>query len=153
LSYIEQVLQPDETVLSWTHLHWFVYLRGMFTIVIAFALIVAGGVASPRSATILHFAAAAAFLLGCWLLFVAWLRRMSTELAVTDRRVIHKSGIFGRTTHEMSLDKVESVEVRQSLAGRLFNYGTVIVRGTGSTWEPFPRIADPLVFRSSITAA
>lgn len=71
MSYIEQVLQPDETVLSWTHLHWFVYLRGMFTIVIAFALIVAGGVASPRSATILHFAAAAAFLLGCWLLFVA----------------------------------------------------------------------------------
>ncbi|ABQ29803.1 MULTISPECIES: PH domain-containing protein [Acidiphilium] len=153
MSYIEQVLLPDETVMSWTHLHWFVYLRGIVTMVLAFALIIAGGLAGGRPSTYLHVAAAAAFLLGCWLLLVAWLRRMSTELAVTDRRVIHKSGILGRTTHEMSLEKVESVEVRQSIAGRLFNYGTVIVRGTGSTWEPFPRIADPLAFRSSITAA
>ena len=82
----------------------------------------------------------------------ALIRRVSTELAVTDRRVIYKSGIFARHTLEMNRSKVESVDVDQSLLGRLLGFGTITVRGTGGSLEPIRMISDPLTFRSHITA-
>jgi uncharacterized membrane protein YdbT with pleckstrin-like domain len=82
----------------------------------------------------------------------AAIRRATTELAVTDRRVIYKSGVISRHTLEMNRSKVESVDVDQSLLGRLFGFGTVIVRGTGGSLEPIRLISDPLGFRSHITA-
>jgi uncharacterized membrane protein YdbT with pleckstrin-like domain len=84
--------------------------------------------------------------------FRAWLRRMTTELAVTDRRVIFKRGLVRRHTVEMNMDKVESVDVDQSVLGRIFNYGDVTVRGTGASIEPLRLIDDPLAFRSCVTA-
>jgi uncharacterized membrane protein YdbT with pleckstrin-like domain len=83
----------------------------------------------------------------------AFLRRASTELAVTDRRVIYKTGLVRRHTVEMNMDKVESVNVDQSLLGRLFGYGTVTVHGTGGGLEPLPSIASPIAFRNHVTAA
>jgi uncharacterized membrane protein YdbT with pleckstrin-like domain len=85
--------------------------------------------------------------------FRAFIRRASTELAVTDQRVIYKTGLLARHTLEMNRGKVESVAVDQTLLGRLFGYGTVIVRGTGSTLEPIRNISDPLTFRSYITTS
>src|SRR5262249_55482755 len=82
----------------------------------------------------------------------AWIRRASTELAVTDRRVIFKRGLIRRHTVEMNMDKVESVDVDQSILGRLFNYGDVTVRGTGASIEPLRMIDDPLALRSRVTA-
>lgn len=82
----------------------------------------------------------------------ALIRRFSTELAVTDRRVIYKAGILARHTLEMNRSKVESVDVDQSLLGRLLGFGTIIVRGTGGSLEPIRMISDPLTFRSHITA-
>jgi uncharacterized membrane protein YdbT with pleckstrin-like domain len=87
---------------------------------------------------------------------IAWLkgflRRLSTELAVTDRRVITKVGLIRRTTMEMNLSKVESVVVDQGVLGRMLDYGTVIVKGTGGGLEPLSMIDGPLDFRSRITA-
>ena len=71
-------------------------------------------------------------------------------MAVTDRRVIYKSGLIRRHTVEMNLDKVESVDVDQSLAGRLFGYGTVTIRGTGQAVEPLRDMAEPIQFRTAI---
>ena len=82
----------------------------------------------------------------------ALIRRSTTELAVTDRRVIYKTGIFRRHSMEMNRSKVETVGVNQSILGRVLGYGTVIVRGTGGSFEPIPFIGDPLTFRSHITA-
>jgi uncharacterized membrane protein YdbT with pleckstrin-like domain len=82
----------------------------------------------------------------------ALIRRGTTELAVTDRRVIYKSGIISRHTLEMNRSKVESVDVDQSLLGRLLGFGTIVVRGTGGSLEPIRTISDPLSFRSHITA-
>ena len=82
----------------------------------------------------------------------AFIRRAATELAVTDHRVIYKTGLLSRHTIEMNLDKVESVDVDQTLLGRLFGYGTITVRGTGGSLEPIRDIGDPLTFRSFITA-
>ena len=81
------------------------------------------------------------------------IRRATTELAVTDHRVIFKRGLVSRYTIEMARSKVESVDVQQSIGGRIFNYGTILVRGTGGSLEPFPNIEDPLRLRSAITAA
>ena len=72
---------------------------------------------------------------------------------MTDHRVIYKSGLLSRHTIEMNRDKVESVDVDQSLLGRIFGYGTVVVRGTGGSLEPIRNIGDPLTFRTYITAS
>jgi uncharacterized membrane protein YdbT with pleckstrin-like domain len=153
MSYVEKVLQPGETVLARTRLHWFIYLRPLLVILVALVVLGAASYAPSDSQYYVEIAAAVLGIIGLWLLLVAWVRRMSTELAVTDRRVISKAGFLSRSTQEMHREKVESVEVRQSLAGRIFGYGTVFVRGVGSSWEPFSNIADPLTFRSRITAA
>ena len=52
----------------------------------------------------------------------------------------------------MNRDKIENVDVDQSLLGRIFGDGTVVVRGTGGSLEPIRMISDPLTFRSHITA-
>ena len=82
----------------------------------------------------------------------AFLRRVSTELAVTDRRIVIKVGLIRRTTMEMNRSKVESVAVHQGIWGRLLDYGTVVVKGTGGGVEPLKNIDRPLDFRSEITA-
>ena len=70
---------------------------------------------------------------------------------VTDHRVIFKRGLLSRHTVEMNRTKIESVDVDQSLFGRLFGYGTIVVHGTGGGLEPLANIADPLLLRSRIT--
>ena len=78
--------------------------------------------------------------------------RWTTEIAVTDRRVIYKRGFINRHTIEMNMDKVASVDVDQSVPGRLLNYGTVTVQGTGMSFEPLRRIKSPLSLRNAIIA-
>ena len=82
----------------------------------------------------------------------AWFRRWTTEIAVTDRRVVLKRGFIRRHTVEMNMQKVESVDVDQTQLGRMFNYGTVTIKGTGSTLESLRMIDHPLKLRSAITA-
>ena len=91
-------------------------------------------------------------LLGVVSATAAMIRQATTELVLTDRRVIYKTGLFKRHTMEMNRSKVETVGVDQSVLGRLLNYGTVIVRGTGGSLEPIRKIDDPLTFRNHITA-
>lgn len=78
------------------------------------------------------------------------LAMQSSEFAVTNKRVLIKSGVLSQRMLEVMLSKVESVEVRQSLFGRLSNYGTLIIGGTGTTREPFQYIENPLEFRKHV---
>ena len=78
--------------------------------------------------------------------------RSTTEFCVTDHRVIVKRGFFSLHTVELNVDKVESVDVDQSLLGRMFGYGSVTIHGVGARWDPIPLITDPLGFRNAITA-
>jgi uncharacterized membrane protein YdbT with pleckstrin-like domain len=82
----------------------------------------------------------------------AWFHRWTTETDVTTLRVVHKEGFVSRKTFEMSLDKVESVDVNQTILGRLFDYGDVMVRGVGEGDKEIKTIASPLAFRNAITA-
>lgn len=81
-------------------------------------------------------------------LFIAPLIAQATsEFAITNKRIIIKVGLISRRTLEMNLTKIESVNVNQSILGRMLGYGTIVVIGTGGTKEPFARISDPMAFR------
>jgi Bacterial PH domain len=153
MRYVRRVLQPGETVVYFTKLHWFIYLRAMLLAIICVILVAAAISVSDNQnlALALEIAAGIFALLALSSGFRAFVRRSMTELAVTNQRVIYKAGLFGRHTLEMGRGKVESVAVDQSILGRIFGYGTIIVRGTGSTLEPIRNISDPLTFRSHIT--
>jgi uncharacterized membrane protein YdbT with pleckstrin-like domain len=85
---------------------------------------------------------------GIFTLFIApALARWSDEFVVTNKRVIIKTGIISRKTLEMNLNKIESVNVDQSIMGRLLGYGDVTIIGTGGTRESFPDIGNAVEFR------
>jgi uncharacterized membrane protein YdbT with pleckstrin-like domain len=153
VSYVRRVLEPGEAVLYATTIHWLIYGPAILLLIVAVGCAaVAGGVAESARG-ILLIAAALFLVLALFSWLPAALRRASTELVVTDRRVIYKSGLLSRHTIEMNRSKVESVDVDQSILGRLLGYGTVTVHGTGGTLEPIRSVARPLTFRSHITAA
>jgi uncharacterized membrane protein YdbT with pleckstrin-like domain len=154
MRYVRRVLQPGETVVYDTKLHSVIYTRAILLLVGCLILAGAAVYTSNNQNLSLAFEIAAAILalLALSAAFRAFVRRATTELAVTDHRVIYKTGLLARHTIEMNRDKVESVDVDQTLLGRIFGYGTIIVRGTGGSLEPIRTIGDPLTFRSYITA-
>jgi uncharacterized membrane protein YdbT with pleckstrin-like domain len=152
MQYVRKVLQPGESVVHATRMHPIIFLTAFTHFVIAVALFVAAMSMTGDWRTALKAAAAIFILLAVASAVPAAIRRASTELAITDRRVIYKAGIISRHTLEMNRSKVESVDVDQSLLGRILGFGTITVRGTGGSLEPIRVISDPLTFRSHITA-
>jgi uncharacterized membrane protein YdbT with pleckstrin-like domain len=154
MRYVRRVLQPGETIVHATKLHWVIYVRTILLLIIC-VILAAAAVSTSDSQNIslaLGIAAIIVALLALSAALRAFVRRATTELAVTDHRVIYKTGLLARHTIEMNRDKVESVDVDQTVLGRIFGYGTIIVRGTGGSLEPIRNISDPLTFRSHITA-
>jgi uncharacterized membrane protein YdbT with pleckstrin-like domain len=90
---------------------------------------------------------------GLVFLIWAWIRYKTTEFAVTDRRIIAKTGLISRSTVELFLDKVEALHVDQSVPGRLLDFGTITIRGTGTTLEPIRNISAPLELRKQFMQA
>jgi len=154
MRYVRRVLQPGETIVYSTKLHWIVYLRAILLLIVCLLLAIAAwSRADSQNLSLAVGIAAVIFALLALSSFLrAFIRRVTTELAVTDQRVIYKAGLIARHTLEMNRSKVESVDVDQTILGRVFGYGTVRVRGTGGSLEPMHNIDDPLSFRSHITA-
>jgi len=150
MKYVDRVLQPGETVRHVSRVHWIVYLPGVGLCLVG--LIGYGIFVGDGSHTVLHGVVIVALGVGLLSMISAWFRRWTTEIAVTDRRVIYKRGFIRRHTIEMNMDKVESVDVNQSILGRILDYGTIIVRGTGAGLEPLTSIDSPIEFRNSVTA-
>jgi uncharacterized membrane protein YdbT with pleckstrin-like domain len=158
LSYAENHLIAGETVQYETRLHWIVML-GHVLIAAILAIIGAVLILTPWSSATGSDASLAGPLrwagIGCLLLAaiffgIGLVRRGATEMAVTNKRVIVKSGLANRRTIELLLPRIESIAVEEPAMGRLLGYGTVIVRGTGGTPEVFPQIARPLEFREQV---
>jgi hypothetical protein len=127
-------------------IHWIGYWPG-----VAFALLAAVSywLSDARLLTglWLHTAYALAFVAAI-LLVQEWLKWWVTDIAVTNRRVIYKTGLIWRQTNEMSVDKVESVQINQTILGRLLDYGTVTILGTGEgSFETLRTVAGPLKLR------
>ena len=156
MRYVDQVLQPGETIRYVTGVSWAGYLPGLLLWLVAIILLVEIAPWSRDSAAIRlggWIAIAAALLVGAGLLIKHWWHRFAVEIAVTNRRVVYKEGFIRRHTFEMHLDKVESVEVEQSILGRMLNYGDITIRGTGETMERAVMIDRPIEFRNHVTAA
>jgi uncharacterized membrane protein YdbT with pleckstrin-like domain len=90
---------------------------------------------------------------GVAFLIIAWIRIKSTEIAVTTRRLIVKHGFVRRNTVEINLSKVESIQVDQNVFGRMLDFGTLVISGTGTSHAPIDGIADPMTFRKAFIEA
>ena len=150
--YIDEILQPGEKVLYSTNAHWIFYLPAIVAWIAVLALVAASGALPPMALVGLPAAAVIA-VVALYFTIRGWFHRFTTETDVTDRRVVHKTGFINRHTFEIALDKIASVEVDQSIPGRLLNYGNVTIVSMGEVKpQPIKTIASPLAFRSAITA-
>jgi uncharacterized membrane protein YdbT with pleckstrin-like domain len=150
--YIDDILQPGEKVLYSTNAHWIFYGPAIVAWIVVVALLIVGA-AIPPLVPLAWAAATVIAVAGVYFTIRGWFHRLTTETDVTDRRVVHKTGFINRHTFEISLDKIASVEVDQSIPGRLLNYGNVTIVGMGEMPpQPIKTIASPLAFRSAITA-
>lgn len=157
MGYIEKNLVPGETVLYKTRLHWIVLvwpvLAGLLLAGVALAALWAGVSelhAKGAAYSALSIVAVLLFLTAIVLVSGGLIRRNATEIAVSNQRVLIKTGLLARKSIEVMLAKVESIGVDESAAGRMLGYGTVIVRGTGGTFETFTRISHPNEFRRQV---
>jgi len=150
--YIDEILQPGEKVLYSTNAHWMFYLPALAAWTVAIVFLVLSRMVTVDALMLVCLAVAAiAALAALFLTAKAWFHRWTTETDVTNMRVVHKTGFIQRRTFEMSLDKVESVDVNQSILGRIMNYGDVTIMGVGEGKETISTIASPLAFRNAIT--
>lgn len=130
-SYVEQVLTRDERVV---HI-------GRISLWSLSLLLVGGLLLLPL------------FGIGLLLWGAAYIKYKTTELAITNKRVIAKFGFISRRTIEININKVESIQVDQGILGRIFNYGTLVVSGAGNPQAPIPGISDPIQFRKAFVEA
>jgi uncharacterized membrane protein YdbT with pleckstrin-like domain len=150
--YIDEILQPDEKVLFSTKIHWIVYLPGLLAWIAAIGLFaLARGALEGVTVLWLALSGVCALIALYWT-GRAWFQRWTSETDVTTMRVVHKEGFIKRETFEMNLDKVESVDVKQSIPARIFGYGDITIRGVGEGDKDIRMIASPLQFRNHITA-
>ena len=157
MSYLTSNLVPGEKVIYQTRLHWIVMLGNL----VVGCLLLAGGAGLLYYATtqagfevatvhLMQGTGIALLVAGLGAILLGMARRNATEMAVTNRRVIVKTGLASRRTIDMLLNKVESIEVSETTMGRVLGYGAIIVVGTGGSTEPFRKIAHPLTFRSRL---
>lgn len=134
MTYITQTLAKDETLLAEGKISkW-----SLFHIYCAAVIFGVSIICLPISAMLLLY---------------AYLKIRSTEMGITSKRVIRKSGVIMRDTSEIRLNKVESVSVKQGFLGRMFGYGDVIIAGTGGNDAVMKGVKDPLVFRNAVDDA
>ena len=124
-SYIEQVLGRDEHIVATANLTGWIYVGPAILTLFTFGLL-------------------------CPLLLVPYIERATTDLGVTNKRVIAKTGLISRRTVEQRIQKIESIRIDQGILGRMFDYGTIMIHGTGGATTPIRRVADPLAFKRAV---
>ena len=140
--YIENSLQDGEEILAKGEVHWSVFIPGA-------GLLFIGFMALPGS----WLVGIVIIIISLLVLISEYLKKVSTELAVTNLRIIAKFGYFSRNTMELLHKNVEGFNVDQSALGRFLDFGTIICNGTGGMKSPFPGIAKPLRFKEAAAVA
>jgi uncharacterized membrane protein YdbT with pleckstrin-like domain len=134
MGYVSDNLMPGEEVVHLGKIHWFIYMPGAILMLLGILLLEIG------VGIILMLVA-----------FILWVRaallQITVELAVTTKRVIAKAGLIRRDTIELNHNRVESLNVSQSIFGRMLDFGNITIGGTGGARMPIPSVADPLGFR------
>lgn len=171
--YVEQSLGPEEELVHVGKFHWMYTVQAFMAIIwgiVISLMIVLGAVfvykqmgwfppdlPSLEGVKYLHpgirIAAFVAFVLGLLSFAQMMVVKATTEIAITNSRLVYKRGLVARHVGEMSVDRIEGVNVLQTILGRIFNYGRLAIRGMGIGEVILPPIEDPLTFRQSIEKA
>jgi membrane protein YdbS with pleckstrin-like domain len=146
MSYLDDHLLAGERIVYRARLHWTIFLISIVVVLLGIALAILLQVVQPA------YSYAGLGLAGVGLLLAIGpaIRYVTSEFAVTDKRVLGKVGFIERESDETLLSKVEAIAVDQGVLGRLFGFGTVTITGTGGTQEVFRGISEPLEFRRQI---
>jgi len=166
MGYVEKNLMPNEKIMLKANLHWGVFISPVLVFIVLLilsCLLLLPGLSSQSNLSnqpaVASAAGAASISLCCGVplfligvLYLAWVAAsyFTTEFAVTDQRIIAKTGLLRQHSLELMLGKVESIGVNQPLMGRILDYGSIVVVGTGGTKELFPFIANPMELRQKI---
>lgn len=147
MSYVTKNLVAGESLVYETGVHWSV----LFWPIVIALIFAAGAIVCllQRDPNFLY-GGAALLIVALVVIVVAAVRRKATEIAVTNRRVIIKTGLSNRRSLEIMLPKVESIGITEPFMGRMLGYGSVVIHGTGGTPEPFHKIAHPNEFRKHV---
>jgi uncharacterized membrane protein YdbT with pleckstrin-like domain len=152
MGYVEQNLMPGEEIILKAKLYWAMFVSPIVVTLIGTVLLLGAMTINDDSGAALAFFAWFVILLGILSIIRTFVSYFSTEFAVTNKRIIAKTGLFRRRSLEMLLSKVESIGVNQPIMGRVLDYGTIVVAGTGGTKESFSNIVAPMDFRKRINA-
>jgi uncharacterized membrane protein YdbT with pleckstrin-like domain len=146
MSYLDDHLLAGESIVYRARLHWSIFLASLAVIGLGIVLAIVLGVYAPEY----WYLGAALAGVGLLIAIGPAIRYASSEFAVTDKRVVAKLGFIERESLETLLSKIEAIGVDQGVLGRMLDFGTITITGTGGTEESFPRIAEPLEFRRQI---
>lgn len=150
MSYIDNNLLADEYVVYRSRIHWIIFMRPLLWLLICillYGLLQHFNIAMNSFYKILLAIPLAMAVFDGFMQLITY---KSTEFGVTNKRIIVKIGFISRSTSENFLQKVENIQVNQSVLGRILGYGTIIIHGTGGTREPFDLIPAPLRFRKKV---
>ena len=142
MSYISKNLQPNETIEYKADIHWFIF-------VMPIVLLLLGTLFYPTKTPTTHYVGLGLLILGVFYLIKRLLLKMGTEYVVTNKRVILKSGILSRDALELMLNKCEGLRISQSIMGRIFGFGSILVT-TGGVTNSFKFVANPTKIRKEI---
>ena len=140
-SYITEIKAEGEEIKALAQIHWFIFAKPVCFWVLA--ALMAYGLNVPMIGAVICLPA-----LGFTLMALIYF--YTTELAITNRRVIAKFGLIARHTTELRRDQIESLSVSQSIFGRVLNYGTISVLGTGTGESPMHFITAPIAFKKAL---
>jgi uncharacterized membrane protein YdbT with pleckstrin-like domain len=148
MSYVEKNLIDGEKLIFRTGVHWIV----LFWPIAAVVLLIAAGVSIFVLGRFVGKIEIGTFVIAGSLVYCLYavMKRNATQIAVTNRRVIIKTGMADRRSLEIMLPKVESIGIDEPFWGRVFGYGSVVIHGTGGTPDPFRKIAHPSEFRKHV---
>jgi uncharacterized membrane protein YdbT with pleckstrin-like domain len=137
----------DEEIAARKRLHWVIFLGPLLLALVSLVAVLAGLYTGQPW---IQIAGGGVLAIAAIWAAPTLVRYLSTEFAVTNKRLIRKEGALRHSSRELHLSKIESVHVEQSLAGRMLGYGSMIVSGTGGLNHVFQRIPHPLRFREAI---
>lgn len=148
MSYVRRTLGKSERVLFTTGYHW-LYWLGVILLLVGPLVAVPLSTSNDKARIFLALLAIVPFAYGIYRLVHGW----ALEIAVTSDRFVKKSGLVSIKTEEVSLDKIEEVSIEESIAGRIFGYGTLHVHGTGAGKIRVVLVKDPINLRREIQTA
>lgn len=157
MRYIQETILKEEKLIYWTRPHWIIFMPSVISMIVAILLFIYGPALFGPTGYFVFFGfylyqiiAILALLFGIYSILSSYIHYQTSEYGITDKRILMKTGWIQRKSLEVFLDKVEAVRVDQSILGRILDYGTIVIIGTGGTEDPYYSVPQPLEFRKKV---